>query len=292
VNSTSNAENLALEGENVPSLEALTPFQIVSLFDMLEFNARTFLEAVENVEFINTLSDHQDRTKLVGKADIDGATDMLKRLHIQCSRAGLDVTANLVNDSIIRFSLSEEFHPTYEIAREEARTIKRTMHAELKSVLFMRIPKSDIAYYEANNLFGEDVAKNYQSAAYDISEAGKCLATNRSTACVLHLMRVLELGLGSLAKVFNVPFQRANWNTIIEQVESEIGKIDKAQNKPVNWKDDRKFYSTAANQFRFFKDSWRNYAMHIHDKYTPEEALIIYTSVKAFMGHIAAKLSE
>ena len=57
----------------------------------------------------------------------------------------------------------------------------------------------NVPYYETRPLFGPDVFNNFSSANDDIDEAGKCLALGRGTACVMHLMRVLEVGLAALA---------------------------------------------------------------------------------------------
>jgi len=57
--------------------------------------------------------------------------------------------------------------------------------------------------YAAKLLFGDDVAKKFPSASVDIEEAGKCLALDRGTATVFHLMRAMEVGLRALAKSLN-----------------------------------------------------------------------------------------
>jgi hypothetical protein len=285
-------KTLAPDSKKAP-LWSARPFQFVSLLDMLTFNAPDFFNYAQDfrglqITIEKMLHSHEsdepieDELRQVWQGD----TDNMIRL---CKEMDLDLSVMLLEQ--IKEDLSSRIF-TYDNFANLLKELSRRVKDEMTRNLYLVIPRRNVEYYQKQNPFGDDVANNFQSASYDISEAGKCFAIDRDTASVLHLMRVLEIGLHALAKALNVPFQHSNWNTIIEQIEAEIRNIDKSLNKPPTWRDDRKFYSAAANQFRFFKDSWRNYAMHAHDKYTPEEALIIYTSVKAFMGHIATKLKE
>ncbi|MFN2513243.1 MAG: hypothetical protein ABR568_17700 [Pyrinomonadaceae bacterium] len=220
------------------------------------------------------------------------ALDSLNTLKEICKSNGLDTSASLIEDALGMVTATETWKPTRGILEAQLNAVRDTVYAEVRGHVFLRITKGDQQLYEQDDPFGEQVASNFSDAKYDIGEASKCLALNRGTACVTHLMRALELGLNSLANHFQVSFTHVNWNQVIEQIENKIKAIDKDPNKPTTWKDDRKFYSEAANQFRFFKDSWRNYSMHVHEKYTPEEALIVYTSVKVFMEQISKRLKQ
>ena len=69
-------------------------------------------------------------------------------------------------------------------------------------------------------------------------------------------------------------------------IEAEIKKI----NGPAwgsDWKVKQQFYSGAAKDFRYFKDAWRNHAMHFREHYEASEAKIILDHVKSFMIHLA-----
>ena len=134
-------------------------------------------------------------------------------------------------------------------------------------------------------LFGDNVEEAFPSAQYDISEAGRCLALRRPTACVLHLMRALEVGLASLADTLGMTLTTENWNTILNDIETEIRSRTKATHGQA-WKDkDEPFFAESATHFRFIKNSWRNHAMHAKDKYTEEQAEEIYNSVRSFLAY-------
>ena len=166
---------------------------------------------------------------------------------------------------------------------------------ELRERLFMFVPKDQAHWYEKENGFGVNVSKAFPSAALEIKEAGTCYATGRYTACVFHLMRVLEHGLGALAKDIGLKFYRQSWGGIInkiqEKVDNEISSLNKMPKDPTRT-ERLTFLSKAAKEFVYFKDGWRNYVMHGEDSYDGPRALSVLNHVSAFMSHLATKLKE
>ncbi len=161
---------------------------------------------------------------------------------------------------------------------------------ELEDGVFLHLSEAEARLYEpASPLCGQEVADNFPSSSYDIVETGKCLALGRSTAAVMHSMRALEPGLVAMAKEVGYTPQRDTWNEAIDAISN---RLDPKHANYVQDKDKREFLSPAAAQFRFFKDAWRNHAMHSREKYTPEEAMSVATSVQSFMKHLAKRLKE
>lgn len=151
--------------------------------------------------------------------------------------------------------------------------------------LFVMNP-SHVAFYAPNApLFGESVHRAFPSASSEIDEAGKCRATGRWTACVLHLMRGLEPALMAFQDSVGVSIQKINWQDIINQIEARL-KANGNQHVDHQWN------SEASLQFFKFKDAWRNYAVHGKERYDEERAIGIYDSVRTFMQHLATRLSE
>jgi hypothetical protein len=107
-------------------------------------------------------------------------------------------------------------------------------------------------------------------------------------------MRILEIGLTALGKVFGVSLLHTNWAPALEQIESKIREMHK---DPVwkampDCKEQQEFYAQAASNFGILKDAWRNYTMHVRAKYTQEEAEQIFSNVKALMQKLSEKLKE
>ena len=162
---------------------------------------------------------------------------------------------------------------------------------ELRSRMFLVIPPERVSYYEKFQ-FGSDVERAFPSAGYDAIEAGKCYACNRSTACVFHLMRVLEVGLRAFADRFGVVSDHTNWHKVIEEIEKAIRAMANDPNHTAHWREQQEFFSQAASYFMVLKNAWRNYTAHARGKYTEEEAEVIFVNVRAFMQKLSARLNE
>lgn len=144
------------------------------------------------------------------------------------------------------------------------------------------------------NLFGPEVADAFPSAIQDVEEAGKCLAFGRSTACVFHLMRVMEHGLRVLGDSLNEQSLDANknptWDRILDRADRELAKT--ADKRTDGWRKKGDFFADAIANLRAVKVAWRNPSMHVRGTYDPEKAQDIWNAVGGFMRQLARELKE
>lgn len=162
---------------------------------------------------------------------------------------------------------------------------------ELETHQFLFVPPHLVSYYVTPQAFGELVADKFPSAANDIDEAGKCIALGRATAGVLHLMRVLEVGLMSLATAVRAPTDRPGWEKVINSIRGKINDMNE-QSHGGEWRRLKDVYSEAAAHLLVAKDAWRNHAMHKPVHYSEDRARDIFASVRGFMQSIAPELGE
>jgi hypothetical protein len=290
-------------GENAPPVCLFTenPNRLVSLLDMLRFYAENFCRCSSLlgqifVELRSGVQPVDTSWSVIGSA--------LRDLEKYCSEMGLAITLaqiRRVNESVESgFGLS---NPLY--FGQQLIEIQTRMNDELAGRLIFSVLPNHAEYIEAFTVTEQPrqsdtrielawlpIFDSFPSVRYDSLEAFKCYAVGRNTACVFHLMRVLEIGLSSLAKHFGVSFQHANWERVINDIQKAIGEIDKAPNRPTNWRDDREFYSQCASHFRVIKDAWRNYTAHARGKYDADECSDILTGVRAFMQKLATRLRD
>jgi len=165
---------------------------------------------------------------------------------------------------------------------------------ELSNILLLHVAPSRADLFGMIKPFGDTVAKQFPSIGVEIEEAAKCLALERNTACVFHLMRAMEVGLRSLGKALNDPTldpaRNPNWETILRRCDAELKKPLK--DRSPEWSTDDEFFSAATANLRAVKDAWRNPSMHVGSIYDNERALDVFNAVKAFMRHLATKLCE
>ena len=165
-----------------------------------------------------------------------------------------------------------------------------SLQRELANHIFFRIPLEERPFFEKLQLT-ESAANAFPAASRDIRAAGRCLALDEATACVLHLMRALEHPLIAMAKALSVNVTNPNWHQVLTDCEEKISTFGDPP-AAANWKEEREFYSEAALNFRFFKDAWRNHVSHGRHVYEKREAYDILIHVAGFMDHLSKKISE
>jgi len=150
---------------------------------------------------------------------------------------------------------------------------------------FLYLGGDAAALYENANLFGHEVAKKFVGSNEDIEEAAKCLALGRGTACVFHLMRVMEYAVQRFAA--NVGAELPADKKIIDM---EWGPLIIAINKvvsPMPPGEKRERYASISAHLDSVGRGWRNPTMHPKQTYTSDEARVIWDAVKAFMNDFA-----
>jgi hypothetical protein len=241
----------------------------------------------------------------VREKDIENLRKLLPQLREACRSLKLAVSVLHIDDMATLFPVASGFAkaPSDEdrsLIAEEASRLADAIRRECKTKLFLAVTEeASIELFENPRPFdkaGEvGVNEQFPAAIYDIQEAANCLALSRPTACVCHLMRVLEVGLQTLASELRVPFaDQREWQDAINAIEGKIKLYEKGSLQPLppDWKKKKQLYADLATQFQHFKDAWRNYAMHARVFYDEAKADIIYRSVREFMRLMAKRLSS
>jgi hypothetical protein len=149
----------------------------------------------------------------------------------------------------------------------------------MKGHLFFWV--DDPSFYRQRQPFGARASVWFSELEYDITEAGNCIAFDRGTACVFHLMRVMEVGVQRFGTRLGILLtSEMNWQKILDQVNPAIRAMKAKEQQTIA-------ISQVASHLYNVKVSWRNPTMHPTNKYTLEEAKDIYQNVKTFMGSLA-----
>ena len=155
------------------------------------------------------------------------------------------------------------------------------MTDDLKNRWFLYVQPDFVSLYENKEPFGGRVAGQFPSAIVDIEEAAKCLALNRSTACVFHLMRAIEVGIKAILRVLKIGAVYSNWGAYIAAINAAIkGHTDEA------------FFREIAGDLQAIKIAWRNPSMHVERTYTTDQAHDIYRAVRTFIQTLAERVGE
>ena len=274
---------------------------------MLEFSARSFFWAASALEQIKLdcyiaslpLEGHTPAFNIARSLDDEAmqkAIRLLGHVEKQFRQIALRASADTVGE-VMEALQDKSKTRHFEWLMDQITMIHKLADKEMKDKVFFYVPAERAKFFGTVNniyIFGDSVANAFPSATYDILEAGTCLALSRASACVFHLMRVLEIGLTALGAKFAVSLAHANWHAAIEEIEKKIGNMqqDPYWRDLPNCKQQQEYYAQAATHFGILKAAWRNYTMQVRGKYTEEEAERIFENVKGFMQKLAERLSE
>jgi hypothetical protein len=197
----------------------------------------------------------------------------------------LDATLGSINFFVEGFNIHPADFPQYETLIERLLGFRRNLNDQLASKKIGFIPKDKLEYWNKEKLFGEEVFSKFKAARADLEEAGNCFAMGRNTACVFHLMRVMEVGLLRLAKRFRVKNIKAlTWGDVLREINS---KLDPRRKDPKK-KAGAVRYDSALAHFRTAKNGWRDRVCHSTVSYNVSQALDIFSATKGFMRELAA----
>jgi hypothetical protein len=207
-----------------------------------------------------------------------------------CKHLDLPASAEMCNE-IIRDLKRRKPLPIEKI-EGQSRELARRMEAELAAHVFLYVDRQTGRFYANPFEKWDKTRAAYPGAMYDIEEGSKALALQLNTACVFHMIRVLECGLKSVAAALGItlnPHNR-NWGGILGQIRDEMANRNKI-NDP-QWNADKAFFEQAYGSLHAVKDAWRNTTMHLEKVYDSDGAEHIYRMVRAFMEQLSAKLQE
>jgi HEPN domain-containing protein len=172
--------------------------------------------------------------------------------------------------------------------------VMNRLEDECKRKFVLSIDGDHSKYYSHAQLFDSSddnvpkVSAQFSSANEDIAEAGNCLACGRPTACVMHLNRIVEVGLKALAAALGSAPQN-DWGKYLSKIDEELQTRMKASGSRTT---DEQFYAEAQLTCDSVRRAWRNPTMHVDKTYTEERAEEILIAVRSFMRHLATKLHD
>lgn len=177
------------------------------------------------------------------------------------------------------------------MVKDVVRELQNRVKDDFKRMNVFVVPREKTRYLKPQ-LFGPEVEQVFANAVTDIEEAGKCLAYNRNTAAVFHMMRTMEEGLrliGTRLNEIGVPVSMANptWETILRPIDKETAR--NFADKTDDWKRNEHYFSEMGALLRGVKIAWRNETMHVAKVYNEEVTADIFGAVRTFMRFIATQ---
>jgi len=195
-----------------------------------------------------------------------------------CASIGLRISPLCIAEFITKL----RHGMTAEEMRQSLAGLNNSIRWEMQACFFFYMPHEQVKFYDQKELFGQEVVAKFPAIQYDMVEAGNCYAMGRGTACVFHLMRIMEVGVQEFGKKLGGTLvNEKNWQNILDEINKAIKALPPKGSSTVEM-------SQAAANLYSVKLAWRNEVMHPNDKYTLEEAKDLIGQVRIFMVQLAS----
>lgn len=168
------------------------------------------------------------------------------------------------------------------------RELVGAVSAEMDARVLLALLGDEARTFEPTEpLFGERVDRLLPDAAFDIEEAGKCLALDRYTACVFHLMRAVEVGLRAAcdslnATIVNRHGEGLGWGMLTANLDKAISAMPKGEERDAWQKIPALLHSV--------NRAWRTKTAHPKATYTKEEADVVWRISQDCLEELALRL--
>jgi hypothetical protein len=163
----------------------------------------------------------------------------------------------------------------------------QTLSRDLREKTLFIVPPQYLRYADVPEVvFGESALKAFPTIRDEVEDAARCISFGRSTSSMFHLMRIMEVGLKSLAKSLGIPYA-PTWESYFAKIKLQIEA--KRKTKGIRWKRDEPFFREVLGDLQNVKIAWRNPTMHVDRRYTSDEADQVFTAVRTFMGRLAER---
>jgi hypothetical protein len=268
------------------------PGELRSFWDMLKVSAANYIKlggAIEATRLGLLIVESEKEFDAKVKME-DGLKEEtlrnLKKMHDVCVELDLPISIDVLGQHL---SLD-----TIPRTRGEFEILIETTMAELKTKLFLFVPRTVSMYYGL--ILPSMLSVAFPSANKELIAAGNAIAAGLPTASVFHSMRAAEIGVRALGAALGVSFpnhsiELAEWQAILEQTQSKINSM-KALPRSTQKDDELQFYSEAAVQFWYFKDAWRIRVAHARASYDEAEAVKIFDHAFSFFQTLSTRLKE
>ncbi|MBR0812154.1 hypothetical protein JQ544_11510 [Bradyrhizobium diazoefficiens] len=246
--------------------------------------------------------------KLSEKADLLAETE--QQLRLASAEHDRNVMASVESALVELIKHLEDFELTLTLAH--ARRLKKGIETEkqsptaaalgelterlfdeVRSRRFLAFSPELGGYYNTQQ-FAPEIRLKFPAAVVDIDEAMNCLALERSTASVFHLMRVMEVAVRATASCLGVPdpvrASEKNWGVMLGSIKGGINS--KWPTSADKMGPDAKFFESLLASLEAVKNPWRNATMHVENSYTMAEAQRIRHAVEGLMLTMASRFDE
>lgn len=272
-------------------------YRLTSLLDMYRFDAAAYHKAIGVITEALVLLKNASPQFAGHVLNEQSALGMLMNLRDlkQCVELlSVPATRIAIQEFEEKLDVNAQFPATFAHGIRLLTEISETLRREMKATQVFVLDSAKATYYDPpQSLFGADVAAKFPGLAYDLSEAGKCLALERSTAAAFHAIRALEGGITAMSRCLGIPDPTKgadrSWGAMLGKIDTEIKR---RWDKAARMSGDGQTFEGLHGALAGMQNPYRNATMHLDQIYTAEDAKHVFEMVGGILRKIAFRMDE
>ena len=277
--------------------DTFAPGRLWSLWEIMKklngemFSAYSFIVATRNKWSLQYM-----QLQIYSPETLSIFRERAKILSNTFHEVGMTAFAKAADDLLLEIDRTEKLPngdrrfsgQNYGSAMGHLNTLAEYLGIDFAEKYLLVLEPNNISYFE-KSFVGEKVEATFVDAIYDLGEAGKCLALERSTAAVFHLMRAMETSIRIIGEKLNATVANEHGETLprgilVANIKPKIEALPKGPMQD-EW---FKLHALLHSVNRAF----RTKTAHPASKYTQEEAENALSATKAFMQEMTERLNE
>jgi hypothetical protein len=159
---------------------------------------------------------------------------------------------------------------------------------ELAEFVFLAVPRSRVGFFQVP-VGKERKVPGTDEAIRDFHAARRCLGLGEATACVLHLVRVIDFGAKAVATSLGINTESLTVGNIAAEIQNSVRNLTKAG---ACSSDVEQFYNALVMDLRTFVRAYRNPAVHGFQTFTDQQANNLVITVGDFMTHLVTNFGD
>jgi hypothetical protein len=154
-----------------------------------------------------------------------------------------------------------------------------------------------LVFKDLEEIFDQKVLERFPEISDDVFDAAQCFIHYSSTACVFHLMRIVEVGVLKVARLADIQDPKPSWGAILSKLE-RLTQRTQYQDLPPSIQPHIGLIRKLLPKLHAIQHAWRNKVSHVENKLIPTDAINeevateVMSAVQAFMRMLASELPE
>jgi hypothetical protein len=257
--------------------------EFTTLFDMLTFHAQNWYHLSRRLSGLDIiLGIASDR---MAEKDWQGIGAELEQIESDCKELGLALSAMHANRAFKYWKDNDRKR-----CGEAIRELHLRIQDELSQNTFYWVPKERETFLHQVIDF-QYLEKLVPSIIDEFFAASRSYIYGENTACIFHLMRVVDFGLHKVAKSLGIGYSAHNWKMIGDDIRKKMEQ--KYQDKTEEWRKSEPFYAGVLTDIGAIARGHRNPTLHeLERTYDDREARYMITVVSGFMLHVGKEMPE